>query len=112
MARLYALVGGHPYLVRRCLQEMILRHLSIADVEDSVKRGTSLFDDHLSRMRLAAQRDPAMVAALRALLSAGTPPAYDLFIRLRAAGVMQGSSPESLEPRCGLYDAYLRKVLL
>jgi DNA-binding SARP family transcriptional activator len=112
MACLYALVGGHPYLVRRCLQEMILQHLSLADIEASVRSGTSLFDDHLSRMRLAAQRDPAMIAALRALLSAGTAPGYDLFIRLRAAGVMRGSSPESLQPRCGLYDTYLRKALL
>jgi hypothetical protein len=109
--RLYALVGGHPYLVRRSLQEMIFQQMTIADVEACVENGNGLFNDHLSRMRLALQRDPEMVAALRALLHGGEAPDFPLFLRLRAAGVMRGSSPETLRPRCRLYDNYLRKAI-
>jgi hypothetical protein len=108
--RLYALVGGHPYLVRRCLQEMRLHSLRMADVETSVERGDSLFKDHLGRMRLALQRDPEMEAALRTYLNGGRLPDPDLFVRLRAAGVMRGDSPQEIRPRCRLYDLYLHRV--
>ncbi|MCW3051066.1 MAG: hypothetical protein JWN14_236 [Chthonomonadales bacterium] len=109
--RLYALVGGHPYLVRRCLQEMRRHGLkSMADVEASVERGDSFFRDHLGRIRLALLRDPEMEGALRAYLNDGKPPDLDLFVRLRAAGVMRGDSPREMRPRCRLYDLSLRRV--
>ncbi len=110
--RLYALVGGHPYLVRRCLQEMQQHGLSIAEVESSVERGDSFFKDHLGRMRLAIQRDGQMEEALWAYLNEGNTPNLDIFIRLRAAGVMRGDSSQDMSPRCRLYDLYLRRVFV
>jgi hypothetical protein len=91
---------------------MIVQHLSIADVEAGVKSGASLFDDHLNRMLLAVRRDPAMLAALQAILSAGTAPSHELYVRMHAAGILRGDSPASLRPRCGLYAAFLRRTLV
>ena len=110
MDRLYALVGGHPYLVRRCLQELRLRGLDLPEIEAGVERGDSLFNDHLGRMRLALQRDPEMEAALRSYLNGRGVPHFDLFMRLRAAGVMRGDTPQDLRPRCRLYERYLHQV--
>jgi hypothetical protein len=82
----------------------------MAEVEMSVERGDSLFRDHLGRMRLALLRDSAMAAALRTYLNEGLLPDFDLFVRLRAAGVMRGDSPQEMQPRCRLYDLHLRRV--
>lgn len=108
--RLFALVGGHPYLVRRSLQEMRQHDRTIADIEAGVECGDSLFNDHLARLRLALQRDPEMETALRAYLREGGQPDLDRFVRLRASGVMQGDSPPEMRPRCRLYDLYLRQA--
>lgn len=110
LKRLYALLGGHPSLIRRCMQEMRQNGLRMDDVEASVERGDSLFKDHLGRMRLALQRDPEMEAALRTFLKGESMPEWGLFLRLRAAGVMRGDSPQEMHPRCRLYDTYLHRL--
>ena len=105
---LYDLIGGHPYLVRRALQKMSMDGTTLEELTESASNGHNIFNDHLVRMKLAIQRDPAMEAAVKQYLSDGSAPDPGAFLRLRAAGVMRGNSAASMRPRCLLYDQYLR----
>jgi DNA-binding SARP family transcriptional activator len=107
---LYNLVGGHPYLVRRCLQEMALQGTAFDDLERAAASG-GLCADHLERLRLAVQRDPETLASVKARLT-GSPLSYERFVTLRAAGVARGSSPADARFRCRLYEIYLARALL
>ncbi|MDH7570351.1 MAG: AAA-like domain-containing protein, partial [Armatimonadota bacterium] len=110
--RLYRLVGGQPYLVRRALHEMVSRGLDINALEAEAVRDEGLFGDHLRRMLVLLARDPELMEVVRAVLR-GTPPASpDAFYRLRSAGIMAGDSPREMRPRCRLYATYLSRHLL
>ena len=112
LQQLYTLVGGHPYLLRRCLQEMMLRQWDVAEVEAQAQTERGFLRDHLERMRLALLRDEELTEAVRHWLCDGTPPAPEHYSRLCAAGVMAGASPSEMQARCRLYDQFLRRVLL
>jgi len=108
--RLFALAGWHPYLVRRCLQEMRLHGLGMAEVES--KRGARRqplskttwggCGWHCGAIRRWRRRFGRTCRWEDA--QPGT------LLRLRAAGVMRGDSPREMRPRCRLYDLTLRRV--
>lgn len=110
--RLHTLVGGHPYLVRRSLQEMVLHRMSLADVEAHAECRDGIFGDHLERLRLTLARDEGLMTAVRNLLQDSACPTEEEFARLCASGVMVGRSPSEIRPRCPLYERFLRSVLL
>jgi DNA-binding SARP family transcriptional activator len=102
------LIGGHPYLWRRCLNAL---QAGEGDLESLLARADgphSLFRDHLERIRFALGLDPELLAALRAWLDRGTPPCEEAFARLCASGLMLGPAPEAMRARCRLYERYLR----
>lgn len=109
--RLYALVGGHPFLIRRCLQEARENELDIAALEPAAVRDGGLFADHLTRLTEAVSRDPVLVAGVRGLLEGRQDLSQDSFARLRAAGVVAGESADQARIRCSLYAAYLQRRL-
>jgi DNA-binding SARP family transcriptional activator len=110
--RLLALVGGHPYLVRRALHQMRARGLDIAAIEAQAARDDGLFGDHLERMLLALRQDGALMEVVRSVLRGQGCPSTESFYRLRSAGVMTGDTPADLQPRCRLYALYLTRRLL
>ncbi len=112
VARLFDLVGGHPYLVRRALYEMKRRGLDIAAVEGQAERDDGIFGDHLERMLLALKQDSALMEAVRRLLRGQGCPSSESFYRLRSAGVLVGDTPAHIRPRCRLYTRYLTRSLL
>ena len=112
LQQLYTLVGGHPYLLRRSLQEMMLRQWDIAEVEAQAQTERGFLRDHLERMRLALLRDEELTEAVRHWLCNGAVPSPEHYTRLCAAGVMAGASPSEMQARCRLYDQFLRRVLL
>jgi DNA-binding SARP family transcriptional activator len=112
LERLFALVGGHPYLVRRSLYEMQTRNLNITAIEAEADRDDGIFGAHLERMLLALQQDAELVQAVRAILRGESCPGPESFYRLRSAGVMAGTSVQNVRPRCRLYAAYLTRHLL
>lgn len=125
LARYYCLVGGHPYLVRRGLHEMVTRdppeegprrrgsprHWAIDDFEVQAEREEGIFGDHLRRMVAALTRDPVLCEALRALLRGEPCPAAKSFFRLRSAGVLSGEATDDARFRCEVYARYLRRHL-
>jgi hypothetical protein len=106
-----ALVGGHPYLVRMCLQRIATGRDSAAGMLNGLETGAQALRAHLDRIRICLQRDPELAAAARAFFVEGKPPAFDHFIRLRAAGLICGAYPACARPRCRLYELYLKQAL-
>lgn len=115
--RFYRLVGGHPSLVRRGLQEMRTQGMDIAALEAAAEQDTGPYAGHLERLFvfLALDGEPPQQSALSdALLCVlrGEPcPSAQSFARLWSAGVLAGTSAQNAVVRCGLYAQFLRKRL-
>ncbi len=109
--RLFALVGGNPYLVRRALHEMVTQKADLGSLEAAAKRDSGPFADHLQRMALVLRRDAGLCAAVRAVLSGKPCPNREAFHRLASAGVMSGETIESASLRCRLYADYLNRAI-
>jgi DNA-binding SARP family transcriptional activator len=112
LERYYALVGGHPYLVRRGLHEMVTHGLGLAGLAEQADGAEGIFGDHLRRMLVLLVKDPTLCDAVRDVIRGQPCPTPESFYRLRGAGVLVGDSARSTRPRCRLYAAYLERHLL
>jgi DNA-binding SARP family transcriptional activator len=110
--RYYALVSGHPYLVRRGLHEMVTHGITLADFADPADGAEGIFGDHLRRILVLLVKDPAHCDAVRDVLGGRPCPTPESFYRLRGAGVLAGDSARTARPRCRLYATYLERHLL
>jgi hypothetical protein len=110
--RLIRLLGGHPYLVRRGLDEMTTHRMNLAELESQSDRDEGLYGDHLRRMLIALNRDPELTEVVRQVLRGRPCPTAESFYRLRTAGILVGESAEDARLRCRLYTAYLDRHLL
>jgi hypothetical protein len=102
LARLGALVGGHPYLLQ-CAFPDLTRGVTLEVMETNAARESGPLGDHLRHVRELLQRDTTIEQAMNEVLRTGTCPGRDSFYRLRSAGLIQGLSPGAARPRCGLY---------
>jgi hypothetical protein len=112
VARVYNLLGGHPYLVHRGLYEMKQHNLSVADFERSADRDEGPYGDHLRRILVLLARDPELTEIVRGVLRGQPCPTMESFYRLRSAGLVAGDSAREVNMRCRLYDNYLKRHLL
>lgn len=111
-ARFFNLVGGHPYLVRRGLYEMVARGIDFAALEARADHDEGPYGDHLHRLLLSLMQDAALCDVVRGVLRGQPCPTPESFYRLRSAGLMAGDSPKLVRPRCQLYTRYLERNLL
>lgn len=111
VAQLFALVGGHPYLVRLCFYEIKAHGLSIADLVAEADQDFGLFRDHLEHLCGAVMQDAQLATGVRSLLGGEARLSQTDFVRLRSAGVMTGKSFASARLRCGLYARYFTRRL-
>jgi serine/threonine protein kinase len=112
VARYFRLVGGHPYLVRRGLHEMVAQGLKLVDLEAQAADDEGPFGDHLRRLFVSLTHDAALCEVVRGALQGQPCPSPESFYRLRSAGLMVGDSTRDVRPRCQLYATYLEKHLL
>jgi class 3 adenylate cyclase len=112
LERFTRLVGGHPYLVRRGLDEMTNHRMNLAELEIQADRDEGLFGDHLRRLLIALTRDPDLTEVVRRVLRGQPCPTAESFYRLRTAGILVGDSAEDARLRCRLYATYLERHLL
>jgi hypothetical protein len=111
VTRFMQLIGGHPYLVRRGLAEMVTRGLDIdtlcarADLEDGP------FADHLRRINTILRNEPALSEAMRSIIHQEPCGSMDLFFALRSGGLISGAGIADARPRCNLYARYLKRHL-
>ena len=111
LRRFYRLVGGHPYLVRRGLVELMHGKTAFDAFETHASRDDAFYGDHLRRILVVLGRDPKLTEAMRRVLNnepCADAPSLD---RLRSAGLVVGHLPDGIRPRCRLYASYLRRHL-
>jgi DNA-binding winged helix-turn-helix (wHTH) protein len=109
--RFFQLVGGHPYLARCGLHEMMARGVSYDALAAQADRNEGPFGDHLRRLLISLSQDAALCDVVRGVIEGRPCPTAESFYRLRTAGVIVGDSPAEARPRCGLYAAYLKQHL-
>jgi hypothetical protein len=106
----FILVGGHPYLTRAGLNEMVMKNLSFAEFEAQCLREDGVFGDHLRRIVMLLQKDKELLEVVCGLFR-GRIPSYDDFYRLRSAGILTGEDRETTKFRCEVYKRYLQQHL-
>jgi len=112
-AQFYNLLGGHPYLTRRCLHELAAHQLEFPVFCETVTRDEGPVGDHLRRILVTLAQDSKLCDSLRNLLSGnGAPCSMEDFYRLRTSGIVVGESARDMKCRCRLYETYLTRHLL
>jgi hypothetical protein len=112
VARLYALVGGHPYLTRKALY-LVAGGSPSCRIDDLFAQATDdsgPFGDHLRYYLLRLQRRPELIMALRQAIEGRVGGDELLFHRLEGAGLVRRESG-AVVPRCDLYARYFRERL-
>ncbi|MCW3098378.1 MAG: hypothetical protein JWL77_3996 [Chthonomonadaceae bacterium] len=99
------LLGGHPYLLARGLQEMRDRDIDSAAFAQLALRPDGPYHDHLEGILRLLSADANLHTDLRSVLD-GHPCSPAGFFRLRTAGILSGNSVEDAHLRCGLYARY------
>ena len=110
--RYFGLVGGHPYLVHRGINEMTGHKLKLADIETQATHNEGLFGDHLRRLLLSLLQDETLRDAVIKLLQGSNTLTSESFYRLRSAGLILGDAPHEVSIRCQLYANYLTRHLV
>lgn len=110
--RFYQLVAGHPFLVRRALQEMVSQELTLPALEVQATDEEGIFSDHLRRMLVSLSHETELRDAMARILQGQGAPNPTAFYRLRSAGLLAGNSPSDARVRCQLYETYLKRHLL
>jgi len=112
LTRFFQLVGGHPFLVRRSLHELVDRGVELAELATKEDRDEGIFGDHLRRILVMLAKNPALLQVVRGILRGQPCPDRESFYRLRSAGLISGESLYEARPRCQAYEAYLRHHLI
>jgi hypothetical protein len=110
--RYFRLVGGHPYLVRRGLHEMVTHGLDLAALGAQAAHDEGPFGDHLRRLLISLVQDAALCDVARGVMQGQPCPTAESFYRLRSGGPIIGDSAQDSRPRCQLYATYLKRHLL
>jgi hypothetical protein len=112
VARLMALVGGHPYLVRLALYTMATRSHTLSQLERTATDQDSPFAPHLQRLLRFLLNDRALSSACGKILVDGTCDDEALFQRLWSAGLIRGETRDFVSMRYKLYETYFKKKRL
>lgn len=107
LERLYALIGGQPYLIRRALNELSVRGMTLNTLEAQADRDEGVFGDHLRRLLATLSQDEALTQVVRDMLHGLPCPTPQSFYRLRSAGIVAGEWGEEIRFRCHIYSTYL-----
>jgi len=103
-------IGGHPYLVRKALYEIVNQGISIADFINNAAEDGSYFNDHLNTHLQYLQRNPDKFDALKKILSQQQPQDHLACEALRAIGLVKGTAP-NYRVSFKLYDEYFKRKI-
>ncbi len=106
--QLAALVGGHPYLVRKALYEVANRHLPFAALLANAIDELGPFGDHLRRFAFGLYGQEDLQEALRQVLRYKKCRDERLFHRLQGAGLIRQEG-KAVVFRCQLYADFFRE---
>ncbi len=107
VTQLMAMVGGHPYLVRRSLYEIARQTMSLAQLLQTAPTQAGMFSDHLRRHRVNLQEDAKLEAALKQVVTSPQPVRIEtgLAFKLRSMGLVKFQDNDVM-PLCDLYRIY------
>ncbi len=111
LERLVAMVGGHPYLVRRGLRELASGATDLGRLEATAPRRDGPFGDHLVRIHELLGRDPELWRTTERVVAGEKSVGREEFFRLRSMGLMSGETERAVSFRCGLYRSYLENEM-
>ncbi|MDY7231369.1 AAA-like domain-containing protein [Hyalangium rubrum] len=109
--QLFALLGGHPYLVRRALYLIATKRMSASELLTHEDMDAGPFGDHLRHLLVLINRRQKLIEAMKEILLHGTCRDATLLYQLRSAGLERHQGTRAM-PRCELYARYFRKHLL
>lgn len=112
LSKLYGLVGGHPFLVRKSLHRMATAPMRLREFELEAPKDDGPVGDNLKRILYLLALDPKLTDDLREILRGRPCPDPHSFYRLRSAGIISGDSAAEARPRCSLYEQFLSRHLL
>jgi hypothetical protein len=108
--RLTALLGGHPYLVRRSLYLVAVRRITVGELFSNATSDHGPFGDHLRNQLFRLHDKEELLQGLREVIRYSTCKDELIFFRLRGAGLVRREGRTVL-PRCQLYANYFREHL-
>jgi hypothetical protein len=106
-ARLFELVGGHPYLVRRGLDILAQGELDFPAFAERADREDGVYADHLHGLLADLERHSALKEPVRGMLRGKCVLGTGHFHQLKALGLIVGGDQENARFRCGIYRRYL-----
>lgn len=107
----YRMLGGHPFLVRRGMHEMVRCNLNLASFHRIAYLDEGPFGDHMRRFLVLLSQDSTLNEIARDLLNGQRCRSVNGFYRLKSAGLLTGGSKRDARIRCQLYENYLRQHL-
>lgn len=93
LSKLYELVGGHPFLVRKALYYLAKQAYRFDELVDSAHSDGGPFDDTLRKLFWTIRRKPGYAGCLLKILSNSELDDYDIADRLKASGIIDGPFP-------------------
>ena len=112
VAKLMALVGGHPYLVRVALYHISRSELTLDELIETAVADAGIYSDHLRRQLWNLEEYPELAEGMREIVAADIPvqlKAIQAF-KLDSLGLVKLQGNECV-PRCELYRQYFRSHL-
>jgi hypothetical protein len=109
---LMALVGGHPYLVRKALYHLRRQDVTLASLQESAHTEAGIYSDHLRRHLLNLQGVPGLPETLRQVVTQDCPLDIDANVayKLESIGLIELEG-NCARPRCEIYRQYFRAHL-
>jgi len=109
-ARLFELLGGHPYLVRRAFYLVASGRLTVGELFSTATDDGGPFGDHLRYHLFRLHDRKELVDGLAQVIRSNTCRDDITVARLRGAGLVQEAGSRVM-PRCRLYADYFREHL-
>jgi len=108
--RLFDLIGGDPFLVRRALYLVASRRVTADELFAQAIEDHGPFGDHLCRHLFRLHEDRELLESLRQVLARQTCADERIFYRLQGAGLVRRDG-RAVVPRLPLYAAYFGERL-
>ncbi|MBP5972368.1 AAA-like domain-containing protein [Brasilonema sp. CT11] len=110
--QLMAMLGGHPYLVRKALHEIARDRISLSQLLKIAPTEEGFYNDHLRRHLMNLQEDSKLVAAIKQVVAVTQPVRVEtgLAFKLRSMGLVKFQGNDVM-PLCDLYRLYFREHL-
>ena len=109
---LMALVGGHPYLIRKALYHLRREDLTLRALAETAATEAGIYSDHLRRHLYVLQDYPQLAEAFRQVVTKRRPVCIDAesSFKLESMGLVRLAGNEAT-PRCEVYREYFNDHL-